>query len=304
MSSLRHAVLGAGGVGGTIAACLARFDVDVTLVVRAHSLAQYPERLSLESPFGNFSVPLARADEVPPCDVLWITVKATQLSSALDSVIRPEAVGRMVPLLNGVDHLVLLREKYGQERVIAATIAGEMERVGPGHFVHRSPFLRLEVSSAGRELLGNSLDGLKTFGWECRFIDDEPTLIWSKVVFLGPLALTTTAADRPTGGVLSDPVWRGLMESCVKEACAVAQAEGARVKPESVLAGMMKMPSHMRSSMQKDVERGNPPELDAIAGAILRAGARHRIPVPTTERLAAMVERRSAEQPLGSKRPA
>jgi 2-dehydropantoate 2-reductase len=48
--------------------------------------------------------------------------------------------------------------------------------------------------------------------------------------------------------------------------------------------------------MQKDVERGNPPELDAIAGPVLRGAARHGIPVPATQALAAAVERRAQSQ--------
>ena len=43
------------------------------------------------------------------------------------------------------------------------------------------------------------------------------------------------------------------------------------------------MPANMRSSMQKDVERHNPPELDAIAGPILRGASRHGIEVPVTK---------------------
>jgi ketopantoate reductase len=49
----------------------------------------------------------------------------------------------------------------------------------------------------------------------------------------------------------------------------------------------------MRSSMQKDVERGNPPELDAIAGPILRAGDRLGIQVEATKRLVHAIAGRS-----------
>jgi len=56
---------------------------------------------------------------------------------------------------------------------------------------------------------------------------------------------------------------------------------------------VMKMPGNMRSSMQKDVERGNAPELDAIAGPILRGAARHEIEVPATKKLVAAVESRA-----------
>jgi 2-dehydropantoate 2-reductase len=118
-------------------------------------------------------------------------------------------------------------------------------------------------------------------------------LMWGKLVFLAPFALTTTAADKTVGEILSDPQWRELGLACVREACAVAVAEGARVSPDKVLSGVAGMPGDMRSSMQKDVERGNPPELDAIAGPILRGGQKYGIDVPVTKKLVAAVERRA-----------
>jgi 2-dehydropantoate 2-reductase len=294
---LRHAILGAGGVGGMIGACLAHAGASVTLIVRPEALANYlvnyPRQLHLESPFGNFTVEVAVATEVPPVDVLWLTVKATQLEPALAALKNPGEVRGIVPLLNGIDHVSLLRARYGAERVIPATIAGEMERVSPGHIVHRTPFERLNVLSAGRELLAGTVDELQRIGFTCRFIDDEPTLMWGKLVFLAPFALCTTAADKTVGEVLSDPQWRSLGEACIRETCAVGVAEGAKVNPEMVLSGVAAMPANMRSSMQKDVEQHKAPELDAIAGPILRGARRHGIEAPATRKLVAAVEQRA-----------
>lgn len=294
MPPLKHAILGAGGVGGLMGAFLAKSGAPVTMVVRAQSLEKYPQQLQIESPFGNFSVAVSSAAEVPAADVLWVTVKATQLEAALRVFTQLNSVRAIVPLLNGIDHVALLRGKYGAERVIAATIAGEMERIAPGHIVHRTPFVRLNVSSSGKSLMSGTLADLQKMGFECRFIDDEATLMWSKIVFLSPFALTTSAADRTTGAVIADPEWKKMLEACVREACAVAIAEGAKVDPDAVLAGMLKMPPNMRSSMQKDVGRGNPAELDAIAGPIVRGAGRHKIEVPVTIRLMEAVERRVA----------
>ncbi len=291
-NQLRHAILGAGGVGGLIGASLARIGDAVALVVRPESVATYPRKLQLESPFGNFDADIVAAAEVPPVDVLWITVKATQLEAALTSFTNPALVQAIVPLLNGVDHLALLQSKYRAEKVIAATIAVESERVAPGHIIHRSSFARLNVSSAGQPLLGDTIQRLQGLGFECRFIDDEPTLMWSKLVFLAAFALTTTAADKSTGDILSDPHWRQVGLSCIREASAVAVAEGAKVDADVVIAGVMKMPGNMRSSMQKDVEQGKAPELDAIAGPILRGAQWHGIEVPATKKLVAEIERR------------
>jgi 2-dehydropantoate 2-reductase len=65
------------------------------------------------------------------------------------------------------------------------------------------------------------------------------------------------------------------------------------VNPDKVVAAFSMVPKEMRSSMQKDVERGNPPELDAIGGPVLRGGERHRIAVPATRELVAAVEGRA-----------
>ncbi|HXM67686.1 MAG TPA: 2-dehydropantoate 2-reductase [Candidatus Acidoferrum sp.] len=290
---MKHAILGAGGVGGLIGACLAHAGASVTLVARREALAQYPKQLSLESPFGKFTVDVAVAAEMPAVDVVWITVKATQLDQSLTALKNPEGVRAIVPLLNGIDHVALLRGKYGANRVIPATIAVETERVSPGHIVHRSPFARLNVLSAGKPLLADTLDQLSKIGFICRFIDDEPTLMWGKLVFLAPFALTTTAADKTVGEILADPEWRSLGLACVREACAVGVAEGAKVDADAVLSGVQGMPAGMRSSMQKDVDKHNAPELDAIAGPILRGARRHGIEVPATNKLVAGVEKRA-----------
>jgi 2-dehydropantoate 2-reductase len=293
---MRHAILGAGGVGGLIGACLAHTGASVALVVRPEAVAQQPKQLHLESPYGKFDADVAVSAEVPACDVLWLTVKATQFEAALTAIKNPGAVRAIVPLLNGIDHIAVLRAKYGAERVVPATIAVETERVKPGYIVHRSPFARLNVLSAGKDLLGGTLEQLEKIGFTCRFIDDEPTLMWGKLVFLAPFALCTTAADKTVGEIMSDPQWRAQGEASVREACTVARAEGAKVDAEKVLAGVQGMPASMRSSMQKDVEQHKVPELEAIAGPILRGAQKHGIEVPVTKKLVAAAEKRAEKK--------
>jgi 2-dehydropantoate 2-reductase len=127
---------------------------------------------------------------------------------------------------------------------------------------------------------------------ECKFFDSEMTLLWSKLVILGPLALSTTAADGPIGEVLADPVRRKLMEDCVREASAAANAAGAGLDPEITIRLLGNAPATMRSSMQKDVDAGRPPELDAIAGPILRSAEARGVGAPATAELVEEVEQR------------
>lgn len=294
---MRHAILGVGGVGGLMAAYLAKGGFLVTLVLRRDSVREYPETLRLDRSLDSFDVAVDRASEVPDADVLWVTVKATQLDSALTSITKVDSLRAVVPLLNGIDHLELLRGKFGDARVVPATIGVEAERIAPGHIVQRSPFVRLNVLLRGREVLEGSLEGLRELGFACQFVDDEPTLMWRKLVFLAPMALTTTAGGKNMGEVLADPVSRQELHDCVREACAVARAEGATVDVEQVMSSIASFPATMRSSMQKDVAQGRAPELDAISGPILRGAVRHHLEVPTTQALTATVDLKSRLQP-------
>jgi len=293
---MRHAILGAGGVGGIIAVALAKSGESVTLILRPEALKNYPAEISLESPLGSFSVPVNRAAGVTePYDVLWVTVKATQLEAALRSVtVASEQIGTVVPLLNGMDHVSLLRARFGQDRVVPGSIGVEAERAAPGKIIHRGNVLRIALSSLGEGRLSSTMEELKKFGFSGQFVPDEMKILWTKLSFLAPLALTTTAAAMTVGELNSDPVWRNRLETVAREVAAVGTASGTPLDSGSIIAFFGKIPPGMRSSMQKDVAAGNPPELDGIAGPVLRHAEEHGIPVPMTKELVAMIRVKSA----------
>lgn len=291
---MRHAILGAGGVGGLVGAALGRSGDLVTVVVRPEVLKDYPPELSLESPFGSFSVPVERATQVnQPFDVLWIAVKATHLEAALDSVVNAEQIGAIVPLLNGLDHVALLRARFGHDKVVPATIGVESERAAPGKIIHRSKFVRLTVSSMGESRLASTLEKLRQFGFNCQFAPDEMKMLWNKLVILSPSALTTTASGLTMGEVYSEPTWRARIIAAMVEACAVATTSGTPMDPAAFMKFFEGLPPVARSSMQKDVAAGNPPELDGIAGPILRLAQEHGIAVPVTRELVEMIRGKS-----------
>jgi len=293
---MRHAILGAGGVGGLIGVALAHSGESVTLVLRPETLKDYPAELSLESPLGSFSVPVDRSASVAePCDVLWFTVKATQLESALRSVtVDPGQIGAVVPLLNGIDHVALLRARFGHDRVVPASIGVETERAAPGKIIHRGMAVRLTFSSIGESRLATTVEELKKFGFSCQFVGDEMKVLWTKLSFLAPFALTTTASGLTIGGVNSDPAWRKRLETVAREVAAVGTASGTPLDASTIISFFDKTPQTGRSSMQKDVDAGKPPEIDGIAGPILRRAEEHGIDIPVTRELVGMIRGKSA----------
>jgi 2-dehydropantoate 2-reductase len=287
---MRFAVLGMGGVGGLIAGSLARGGDDVAAIVRPAALASYPATIEVSGPEATFTAPVRPVSSVAgPLDVLWIATKATQLEAALAEVRDASQIGAIVPLLNGVSHVDALRARFGAERVVAATITVESERVAPGRIALRSRFAIVGVTAADEQRLHPTLERLAQAGITTRTAPDETTLLWRKLVFLAPLALTTSAAAAPFGEVSGDPERRAELEACVGEACAVAVAAGAQVDAGETLAALLRLAAAQRSSMQKDVAAGFPPELDAIAGPILSGAETIGLAVPATRALVARV---------------
>ncbi|MFL5820973.1 MAG: ketopantoate reductase family protein [Solirubrobacteraceae bacterium] len=294
------AVLGPGAVGGFLAGALARAGESVTVVAREQTAAVIArEGLRVRSVrLGDFTARprvVSRLDDPP--DVLLVATKAGGLRAALERVGPDPALA--VPLLNGLDHMGALRDRFG-ERAVAGTIRIEADRPAPGLIVHTSGFLRVDLASdrpGPRPRIEALAAVLERAGVPVHIGDSEAQVLWSKLVRLNALACTTAAADRPLGFVRSDPEWSASLAACVTEGVAVADAEGAHIQVATVLGELEAAHDTLGSSMQRDIAAGREPELDHIVGSVLRAGARHGLACPTIARLAGMIAERAGVAP-------
>jgi 2-dehydropantoate 2-reductase len=297
------AVLGPGGVGGLVAGVLARAGADVVVVAQEPTAQTIAERgLSVRSVmFGDFTARVRACarlrDEV---DVLIVATKAAGLEDALTRIeVEPDLV---LPLLNGLDHLTTLRERFDPDTVLAGTIRVESDRPEPGVILHTSQFLLVDMATRRQTALAGMEALAKTFtdaGVPVRVTlpvsaRSEAQVMWSKLVRLNALACTTSAYDTQLGEIRSTPKLRADLVGSIEEACAVGRAEGAEdVDPQTALAELELAHDSLGSSMQRDIAAGRPPELDAIPGAILRAASRNGLRCPTIERLAVAIAARA-----------
>jgi len=290
---MKHAILGVGAIGGLIGAALGSLCEDIAVIVRPETLPEFPAKLKLERPTGSLMTPAkAVAALIDPVDVLWIATKTYQMETALAAA--QVSPGYIVPLLNGVDHIAVLRARFRTDRVIPATIAVEAEKLAPGRFIQRSPFVRLNLASSGEPVLGTIIQKLGDLGFTCQFMQNEQTLLWSKLCFLAPFALVSSASGMNIGEVLANAVWKEKLNSAIAEACAVGRASGAEIDAQQFEAIFEGVPPSMRSSMQKDLFAGRQLELDAIGGPIVRGGERYGVNVSTTMNLIAVILSKAA----------
>jgi 2-dehydropantoate 2-reductase len=294
------AILGPGAIGGFIAAVLWRYGVDVTCVAR-ESTAEIINRdgIRFESVmFGDFVArtrAVAKLDIKP--DLLFVTTKATSLEAALERVDKNFVKNTIIiPLLNGIEHVHLLRDRYGP-RVVPGIISIESKYLAANHIAHVSPFARIRLAS-DHDVLPEKLvevtSLLNNAGIETKVLSSEAEVLWGKLVRLNALACTTAASDREIGYIRTNPQWREWLINCVEEGVAVARAHGVEMEPEAVLSFIDALPDALGTSMQRDIAAGRQPELDAITGSVIRAGKRKGLACPTIEKFYEKIQQRIA----------
>jgi len=274
---VKIAVLGPGGVGGLVAAALARDEESrragdggfegggggaladrrsrrssiggarVVVLARgstARTIESGGVRVSSVT-LGDFTAHPAAAERLDErVDALIVATKAAGLDAALGRV---QAQPRLVlPLLNGLDHLVTLRERFGEEAVVAGTIRVEADRPEPGVVVHTSRFLRIDMASRYERMRApmQALAQILTdAGVPARVCESEAQVMWSKLVRLNALACTTSAYDLPLGPIRSTPELRAELIVALAVGVAMTRANGtleklAAAPREEVLASL------------------------------------------------------------------
>jgi 2-dehydropantoate 2-reductase len=281
-----------------LAALLARSANSVVVLAGDGTTRAIAERgLRLESRrFGDFGVKVDTSDGLShEVDACLVTVKATQLEEALERV-PADAIGRalVVPFLNGVDHMDMLRARYPSANVAAATIRVEVARVEPGVIRQTSPFAAVELATsvAMREQVEELATRLRETGLDVRVREDETAMLWEKLALLAPLALLTTHERANVGAIRARRREDAL--ALISEVAAIARAKGATVDSEAVVRLLDMAPETMETSMQRDQAAGLPLELEAIGGAVLRHAEKAGLPAPVTARLVDAIKKRDS----------
>jgi 2-dehydropantoate 2-reductase len=285
------AVLGPGAVGGALAVHLVAGGVHTICIPRrdmAGVLALSGISLEVDGGEPVSARPEIREELTQPVGVLLITVKAHQLEEALEQVER-EAVedAVVIPLLNGLEHLDVVRERLGP-RVAAGTISRfEAYRVGRVQVIQKTPSAVISIASGelALEALEDAATLLDRAAVQVLVDRDEKQVLWDKAARLAVLSAATSLSHRTIGELLDDRTWHRRLEEAIAEACAIAAADGVTLLPSTQWAIIGEMDYDLTTSTARDLEAGRPSELDAIAGSVVRAGQRLGVPCPVLSEL-------------------
>ncbi len=307
---MRVVVFGAGAVGGTFAAFLARAGQEVLLVgrpdvvsaIRARGLRVHGR---LEGTF-----PVDAVDSLPPgtaADVVLVTVKAGDVGTAVAQIALTVPPGTPIVLLqNGLGILEAARaalvgagapdpdaQLVRAIHSVPATVVGpgEVRIPGEGEVVLPAP------GGPAADAIARLESRLRAAGLPVRIAPDFPREVWRKVVVNAAINPVTALRGIPNGRLLEEP-YRGEAEALLREAARVARALGVPISDREAAADLervVRATAENRSSMLQDLDRLRPTEVDAISGAIYRLGRERRLELPATARAIEELRTRQAE---------
>ena len=298
---MRIAVMGAGSVGGYLGGMLARGGHDVSLIARGAHLAAIRERgLHVLRDSEEFTVCCAATDnpgDVGQVDLALLTVKTYQNEAAVPAMVPMVGPDTTVLCLqNGVDSYLTPAAAFGPERVLPGAMYIEAGTEGPGVVRQAGDVVRMVFGEQDGSLSerGQAIaDAFISSGVPAEFTADIRTGLWSKFLFIATMAGTTTLARQTLAELMPRPEWRDVVVACLREIEAAGRANGVNFPPdihESTLSYIENNLADLHASMHTDVMAGRPLELQALNGAVVRAGRAAGVPTPVNDVIYAMLK--------------
>ena len=298
---MKIAVVGLGGVGGYFGGKIAlkyagSAEHRVVFIARGgHLAALRKEGLLLKTVEGEFRVTPDLATDDPaaagPCDLVLVCVKEYALEEAAARIVpllHAETV--VLPLLNGVDIAERLRSLLPRGMVLSGCVYISTFIEAPG--------IVRQVGGTCQLFFGPEDGKTEAFRPLEAFLKDaeiqaELTArigihLWTKYLFVSPMAGVTSLMAKPFGAVMADEKGRAMVRGLMEEIGRLAKAKGIALPADSVETALVKVarfPYETKSSMQLDCEKGGRTEIDLFVGYAVRAGRTLGIPVPVHEEL-------------------
>ncbi len=301
-------VVGAGAIGGWIAARLALAGNDVSVIARgATRHAIETGGLLLTDKGDTRCVAVATVDDPAALgiqDLLVLSVKAPSLpevAASLEPLVGPQT--QIIPMLNGVpwwftsdplwsvDPEVTIADALPVEQVAGCVVHASCYRSAPNHVVvkHAEKLILGEPDGGSSERIERLCTLFRNGGIASEASDNVRRAIWYKLwgnATINPLsALTRSTADK----LLDDADIRALMAEAMDELAAVGAKIGCPISEtaQDRMAVTARLGA-FKSSMLQDVEALRPIELEALLGAPREIARRTGVPTPQLDRLYAL----------------
>ncbi|MFX1573405.1 MAG: ketopantoate reductase family protein [Promethearchaeota archaeon] len=290
----RFGIVGVGPTGGILAAHLAKADHDVILVdINKSHMDEIKKNGLIITNFREFKTKFPKKNicysinelQNKEVNTIFIAVKAFLLMDILPQikkVVKPNTT--IISLQNGFDTEEVIAEFFGKENTmrIVVNYAGYLEFPGiiSMSFFNSPNYLGI-LTPIAEEKAKKLAEIITNAGLETVFTSEIKKYEWAKCILntISPICVTTGTTIKQA---LEFKDTRNLCREILREGIEVARSHGIDFEPEFLESCMsyLDKAGHHKVSMQADINKGNPTEIEFLNGKLVEYGKMEGIPTP------------------------
>ena len=298
---MRIAVIGAGAVGGAIAALLSGAGHEVEITARgAHLEAIRDHGIRLHGAWGEATAAVAAAERMSaPADLVIVTTKAQDAVAAIADNVASIGDSPLLVVQNGLDGIANARAAAPGARVVGGLAMFAASYLSPGEVTITTPnptFIGGDDDAAAREF-----ERVLSPVLPVRRIDDFASAQWTKLLINQVNALPAVTG-LSVQEVISHSGLRRVLVQSMREGVLAGHALGVRFAKLGGLGdaslsafarapywAAQQLPLLMRRRMGavpnpgstlQSIRRDQPSEIDYLNGAVVAAGERGGVATP------------------------
>ena len=300
---MKIAVLGAGSLGCAMGGVLTEAGQDVWLINRHADRVAHLRRHGLVMRVAGQDRRVAvRAATLPaevgPVELVLVLVKSFHTEAAIASaapLLGPQTL--VLSLQNGVGHEDILARHVGRERVLVGRTYVGGSPLGPGHVIagyHGKATHIGELDGRLSERVQRVAQVFSQAGLATQVSEHILGTIWDKLLINVATGAITALTGLTYGQLYAQPHLQALGLAAVREAMAVAQAQGIALSIQDPLWAWQQagagLGADFKTSMLQSLEKGSVTEVDFVNGAVVRLGEALGVATPVNRTLLALVQ--------------
>ncbi|MDM5219771.1 2-dehydropantoate 2-reductase [Peribacillus sp. NJ11] len=295
-------IIGAGALGSYFGGRLQQAGQHVQYLVRKNRAKQLKENgISITSPHGNYQFNdlhiTENVNDIEKVDLVILAVKGQHLQGTLtDLKVLVEKGAKVLPLLNGLEHISILQDELGDEAVMggSAFIIATLDE--KGHVIHSNDNHDLiygPLHPSQKKICDDFEQAVGSAIMEVSRTEKILIRMWIKYMFITAFSGVTTATNLPIGTIRRFQETNGLLEKVLVEMKELANAYDVRITVQNIaqaLENMAGLPDESTSSMHQDRRKGQILEVEHLQGGALRLADKVGLELPVIGTLYALIK--------------
>lgn len=291
---MKFIMVGSGAVGSYFGAKLQQLGHEVVFIARGKQLQALRETgLTLQHDGEHITLTVNATDDLSAAgaaDYVFIAVKTWHVAEIVPQLIHfSDSHTRFLTLQNGVEAAPMVAEVVGEERTFAGLVRGFFQLDAPGlvNHVGVQPTIIFGTLDGERTPQADTLYNiLAQTGIHAELSSDIEAALWEKFLLVTALS-GVGAVTRSTVGEIRDyEPTHAMLQETMLEILRVGQGRGVNLSddiPQKLMQFVSTFPYEATTSMQRDIMNGDPSELEAQTGAVVRLGREVAIPTPLNQ---------------------